>query len=174
MAYWIISSQHVRPTKQAETRASRYSHLTLVYAAFGLVLLPLGRVEFLGWHLWPNSPPVFFIGAGILLVGFCFAVWARLHLGQYWSGTVTLKEGHRLIRTGPYALVRHPIYTGFTLGLLGTAILVGQLRGLLGVILLLIAYFRKLRQEERWLTEAFGDEYREYQAEVKTLVPFVI
>ncbi len=174
MAYWIISAQHVRPTKQAETHASRYFHLALVYAAFGLVLLPLGRVGFLGWQLWPNSPPVFLIGAGILLAGLCFAVWARLHLGQYWSGTVTLKEGHRLIRTGPYALVRHPIYTGFTLGLLGTAIIVGQLRGLLGVVLLLIAYSRKLRQEERWLTEAFGDEYREYQAQVKTLVPFVI
>jgi protein-S-isoprenylcysteine O-methyltransferase Ste14 len=101
-----------------------------------------------------------------------FAVWARRHIGSNWSGTVTVKTDHVLVRTGPYGWARHPIYTGLLTAILGTAIARGDLRGLLGVVLCTIAFVIKLRIEERWMREVFGEEYRRYSKEVPALVPF--
>ena len=91
-----------------------------------------------------------------------------------WSGHVTLKPGHRLLRTGPYALVRHPIYTGLLLAMTGTAVAVDRGRGVLAVLIAVETLWRKLRLEERWLTEEFGAEYGRYRREVKALVPGVV
>jgi Isoprenylcysteine carboxyl methyltransferase (ICMT) family len=63
-----------------------------------------------------------YAGTAITILGLLFSVWARIHLGQYWSGIITLKEGHKLIRSGPYRFVRHPIYTGFITAMTGSAI----------------------------------------------------
>jgi protein-S-isoprenylcysteine O-methyltransferase Ste14 len=110
----------------------------------------------------------------LLALGLGVAVWARRHLSTYWSGTITIKSEHRLIRTGPYARVRHPIYSGFIVGMVGTALALGELRGFLAVLILIIAYCRKIQIEEAWLLQRFGEEYRRYQRAVKALLPFVL
>jgi hypothetical protein len=107
-------------------------------------------------------------------VGPVFSVWGRLHLGTNWSQAVTVKEDHELITTGPYAFVRHPIYTGLLVGILGSAIAVGEWRGLLAVILAIAALWPKLRLEEKWLRAEFGEPYEAYSRKVSALLPHVI
>ena len=172
-AYWIARSGGTEKTGQRESHSSRRVHLMLSGAAFALILLPLSNVPFFGLKLLPSTKSLFVAGVAILICGLAFAVWARRRLGRYWSGTIALKEGHRLIRTGPYAIVRHPIYTGFVMGMVGTAVAQGQIRSILAVVLLVASYLRKIRIEETWLVQQFGDEYRTYQKEVGALIPCI-
>ncbi len=109
------------------------------------------------------------------MAGLAFStVAARRHLGRNWSGTVTLKEDHELIRTGPYRRARHPIYTGMLVGFIGSAISLGEVRGVVAVGLVIVAFLIKIRLEERWMTESFGDAYRRYRTEVKALIPYLL
>jgi protein-S-isoprenylcysteine O-methyltransferase Ste14 len=117
---------------------------------------------------------VFFIGVAVLSASLGLTVWARRHLGRYWSGSITVKAEHQLIQKGPYAFVRHPIYAGVAGGMIGTAVALGEFRGVLAIFLLLAAYLRKIRIEERWLVQRFGASYVQYQEKVKALIPFVI
>jgi protein-S-isoprenylcysteine O-methyltransferase Ste14 len=94
-------------------------------------------------------------------------------LGSNWSGTVTVKQNHELIRSGPYAIVRHPIYSGFLLGLLGTALSVGEARGLIALALAFVGWFVKARVEEQFMVEQFNGDYVRYIRDVKRLIPFV-
>lgn len=103
--------------------------------------------------------------------GLGFTAWARWHLGRFWSAAVTLKAEHSLIRTGPYALTRHPIYFGILLALAGTVVVHDDLAGLAGYSLMLLGVVLKVRQEERPLTQHFGAAYRDYQALVPALIP---
>lgn len=172
--YWAYSSLQARQTQRAEAKTSRFIHLGLVL--FAIVLIGFGGfgIGLLTWKILPQSGPVEIAGITITALGLLFAIWARVHLGTYWSGTITIKADHRLIRTGPYALVRHPIYTGLLVGIMGTAIVMGELRGVLAVVLIFIAYFRKINIEETWLVERFGTEYSEYRQGVKALIPFLV
>jgi protein-S-isoprenylcysteine O-methyltransferase len=111
-------------------------------------------------------------GLALTAAGCAFAIWARLLLGGNWSSSVTVKQDH--IRRGPYAIVRHPIYSGFLLGLLGTALALGELRGIAGLALASIGWHMKSRREEAFMTAEFGAEYTRYQCEVKALIPFVL
>jgi len=113
--------------------------------------------------------------AGLVLTGagLGVAIWARLYLGRNWSGLIELKQDHQLIRSGPYGLVRHPIYSGFLLATLGTALVPGQMRGFVAFALILVAWGYKSRLEETFLIEQFGTEYERYRSQVKGLIPFV-
>jgi len=91
-----------------------------------------------------------------------------------WSQAVTLKEDHELITSGPYALVRHPIYTGLLIAFAGSAIARGEWRGLLAVALVFVALWRKLKLEERWMRSHFGEAYETYSRRVSALLPYVI
>jgi len=113
------------------------------------------------------------VGLAITVIGLGFAVWARLHIGRNWDALVALKENHQLVRTGPYAIVRHPIYSGFISATLGTAIAQGDVGGLISTALIAIAWGYKSRVEEAFMIEAFGAEYEQYRREVKALIPFV-
>ena len=117
--------------------------------------------------IWPR------IGLALTILGLGFAVWARIHLGRFWSGAVTLKENHELIRSGPYAFVRHPIYTGLLTAAAGTALARGTLAALLGLVAIGVACWLKIRAEEKLLTNHFGDTYLEYRRQVPALIPFV-
>ena len=110
----------------------------------------------------------------MLAAGLGFAVWARRCLGRNWSGIVTVKQGHELIRSGPYALVRHPIYTGLLLAILGTASAIGEWRGLIAFVLITAGFVLKLRIEEDFISETFGEQYARYRAEVPALIPFIV
>lgn len=101
-----------------------------------------------------------------------FSVWARVQLGGNWSGIVTIKQDHELIVRGPYAIVRHPIYTGLLVALIGSAMALGEWRGVLAVLIAYWALWRKLRVEERWMAERFGEQYEAYRRRIPALVPF--
>ena len=127
----------------------------------------------LGLRVWPY-PPLAIGWAMVLLaaLGIAFAWWARLYLGRLWSGSITRKEEHHVVDTGPYAWVRHPIYTGLLTAAVATAVAVGELHSVLGALLLIIAYWMKARLEERFLREELGpDAYDSYRARVPMLVP---
>jgi len=100
-------------------------------------------------------------------------MWARYCLGRNWSGMVTIKEDHTLVRHGPYRLARHPIYTGLSFTLLGSALVFGELHCLIGAALAFFEWKRKSLIEERFMIEEFGRDYLEYRREVKALIPFV-
>ena len=112
------------------------------------------------------------LGIALVAAGLGFAIWARLYLGRNWSGSVTVKESHTLIQTGPYARVRHPIYTGILLAFVGTALTVGEWRGIAAFLLVLIALVIKSRTEEDRMRATFAD-YNDYRSKTAALVPFI-
>jgi protein-S-isoprenylcysteine O-methyltransferase Ste14 len=129
----------------------------------------------LSWRLYPMSQPIVVLAVICVWSGVGIAIWARLSLGGNWSAVVTIKEGHQLIRRGPYAVVRHPIYTGFLLTVLGTALGFGSGRGFLAFAVTLWSLVYKLRREESFLRDQFGTEYARYRQEVHAaLVPLLL
>lgn len=171
--YWSISALGAKRTQRRESLASRLSYVLPAMAGMPLIVLPHVRLaHFLSWQLVPAGPQRFGAALALTVAGLAFTVWARVHLGRNWSGTVTLKESHELIRTGPYAYVRHPIYTGLLAALLGSAVACGELRALIGVAVVSGAFVRKLRIEERFMRENFPEQYRAYCLEVPALIPF--
>jgi protein-S-isoprenylcysteine O-methyltransferase Ste14 len=159
--YWDAAAQKTAQTKSAESRASRGIHVFLTNAALLLEVIPLrGAARFL-----PLSSAIMAAGLAIEAAGLFLAILARRHLGRYWSGKITIKVDHRLIRTGPYKRLRHPIYGGLLTMYAGTALVTGTWLALAGFALALIAYARKIRLEERNLRVAFGDEYEAYRRE---------
>ena len=128
----------------------------------------------LGWRFLPQEPLFVVSGCLIEAVGIALAITARLYLGRNWSGKVTIKLDHKLVRSGPYALTRHPIYTGVLCGMVGTAIAYGEAPGLVGCALMLIAYWRKIAVEEKFLVQQFGREYEQYRDQVKALIPLIL
>jgi protein-S-isoprenylcysteine O-methyltransferase Ste14 len=104
-------------------------------------------------------------------IGIATALWARYHLGQYWSARITLKGDHQLIRTGPYARMRHPIYSGIELAAIGSALAIDQWRCVIGVGLITLGYWIKARKEEAMLTAQFGDAFAEHCRHTGFLIP---
>jgi protein-S-isoprenylcysteine O-methyltransferase Ste14 len=171
--YWWATSLDVKETTRRESFLSRVGHLGPMVVAGALLWSPRFHVPGLDERFMPWAPWQSPAGAVVTAGGLLFAVWARRHIGRNWSAIVTLKEGHELVTSGPYALVRHPIYTGLLFGFLGQAIALGQWRGLLAVALVYLALLRKYRLEERWMRERFGLAYDDYRRRVKALVPFL-
>jgi protein-S-isoprenylcysteine O-methyltransferase Ste14 len=131
------------------------------------------RSEVLSSRILPNDVWIAWTGLCLVIAGAAVAIWSRTMLGSNWSGTVTLKHDHELVRSGPYALVRHPIYSGLLLAVLGTALALGEVRGLVAFALAFIGWGVKSAIEERFLVDHFDGAYVRYQSEVKRLVPFV-
>jgi protein-S-isoprenylcysteine O-methyltransferase Ste14 len=173
-AYWWISSRNVKAAVRHESLASRFSHIGPLILAGILLSMPKVPIRFLGERFLPLTTWPFVLATGLTAAGLLFTVWARRHLGANWSATVTIKEGHELIVSGPYALVRHPIYTGLLLAFVGSALAIGEWRGVFAVALASLALWRKLRLEERWMRQQFGDVYEAYCRRVRALIPFVL
>ena len=121
------------------------------------------------WMGFDTKEQVLFVLAAL---GLGFTWWARVHLGTLWSGTVTRKAHHKIIKTGPYAIVRHPIYTGISVALVASALLRPGWAGLLGTALIIASFVIKYRLEERFLMEKLGPEYAHYRKTTPALVPF--
>ena len=170
--YWFFSALSARRTKQAEPVASRLLHLVLFILSFVLVAWP-GLAGAAGWPLIPDRLLALILGVCIEVLGLGLTVWARVYLGQYWSGTIGIKVGHKLIFGGPYALVRHPIYTGIVLAFLGAALAADRMIGLLALALFIFAYVRKILIEEKWLVRQFKEEYTGYQRNTRAFIPFI-
>jgi protein-S-isoprenylcysteine O-methyltransferase Ste14 len=122
----------------------------------------------------PHGTAVYAAGLALAISGAALAIGSRMMLGRNWSATVQLKQDHELVTRGPYRFVRHPIYTGLLLLFLGNAVMVGDWRGLLAVAIVFASFWRKLRIEEAWLAECFGEAYAHYRARTRALVPAVL
>jgi len=171
---WVAGAAAGRRAARVQSGGSRLVHLVLMAAAFWLLFRKTPQLGPLDWHIVPDTPAFQYAGLIITCAGLAFTAWARAILGRNWSAVVTIKQDHRLIRSGPYRWVRHPIYSGLLLAMLGTAIYIGQLRGFAGIGLGLAGFWMKSQLEETFLIEQFGPEYIEYKNEVKALIPTVL
>lgn len=171
--YWLVSALKRKKTKQRETVVQRLGYVLPLVVAFYLLSQPEAHYGWLGARFVPYSPPAEWIGVLLTAAGVGVAFWARWHLGANWSGTVTLKEEHELIRTGPYRAIRHPIYTGILLALLGTAVANGEVRALLAVGVAWISFYIKARREESFLAQEFGTGFAEHLRHTGMFLPRV-
>ena len=172
---WLVSALMAKRSVQRQTIASRLEQSILVTTAFCLLFARGPWPHWLRQRVLPESD-IALLWTGLILTaaGVGFAILARFWIGRNWSGTITIKEQHELIQSGPYRIVRHPIYTGLLLAYLSTAIVHGELRGFVGFVLLLVGFGRKLRMEETFMVRQFGNAYLDYKRRVKALVPFVV
>jgi protein-S-isoprenylcysteine O-methyltransferase Ste14 len=170
--YWAVTALNNKATARRESPGSRLAHVIPLIVGGVLIGRRTMPWPWLSQRLWPPSLTLYCVGVALLVGGLAFTVWARIHLGRNWSGTVTVKEGHELIRSGPYALVRHPIYTGVLTALVGTVMTSGTVRALLGLLIILVSLLRKLAVEEAFMRSTFPGSYQRYCAEVPALVPF--
>jgi protein-S-isoprenylcysteine O-methyltransferase Ste14 len=171
LAYWVVSALKLKSVKLREPRGERLIQLIFMVIAYVLMFNDgVGR----GWlatRFVPASPAIGKIGVAVTVAGIAFAIWARWHLGENWSATVTLKEGHELISSGPYRHVRHPIYTGMLLAFVGTALALGEYRALISVCIVLVAFYAKAKKEEHFLAQEFGDKFREHSRRTGMFLP---
>jgi protein-S-isoprenylcysteine O-methyltransferase Ste14 len=173
LAYWIIAAFGQKATAEPQSLAASLGHRIPVGLGWFLLAYP-GQPPPLNRLLIPHADWAWISGAAVCVFGLFVTVWARRTLAGNWSSDVTFKHGHELVRTGPYRFVRHPIYTGLLIMALGTAINAGWLRCWLGVVVVGVGFWIKLKQEERLMSRHFPDQYPVYQKQVKALVPFVI
>jgi protein-S-isoprenylcysteine O-methyltransferase Ste14 len=171
LAYWALSALRLKRIKVSEDPGGRLLHIGMMVLVFMLLYSPRLNLGLLGWRFVPDNALVENSGIFLTFAGAAVAIWARYSLGQYWSGRVSLKVDHQLIRVGPYAHVRHPIYSGLLLAMAGTALVVGEWRAVLGVLLGLAEFSRKAAKEEALLATEFGDQYQEYREQAGFLTP---
>jgi protein-S-isoprenylcysteine O-methyltransferase Ste14 len=172
--YWQVKAADTKTTQRLEPGASRIFRVLIFLIAIVLLSIPRIPLRWLYLPLWPQGYWPFCVGAAVTVAGLLFAVWARQHLGRNWSRSVTIKQGHELITTGPYAVVRHPIYTGILAGFLGMAIAISQVRGFLVFVLILFVFWFKFRMEEKWMRSQFGETYATYARQTAALVPYLL
>jgi protein-S-isoprenylcysteine O-methyltransferase Ste14 len=167
--YWSGAAKNAAATSSSESLTSRQVHQLLMYGALLIALLPVPGLR----RRWlPVSPWIHVsIGLAIQVSSALLAIWARKHLGRNWSGAITKKVDHQLIRTGPYRVLRHPIYSAMLGMFLGTAVVSGELHGLVGWLIISLAYWRKVRLEEQHLRNTFGVDYDDYRKKSWALIP---
>lgn len=171
LVYWTIGAFKTRRTVKKESFAARYGVMLL--EVFGFVLLfdddvTSGvlnhRVIHPSFSLRVSAVVLIWIGIGL-------ALWARWHLGEYWSGRITIKEDHKLIRTGPYSRLRHPIYSGLGLAAIGSAMVIDQWRCVIGVCVIVLGFWIKAKREEALLGTQFGEAFAEHCRSTGFLIP---
>jgi protein-S-isoprenylcysteine O-methyltransferase Ste14 len=165
------SDANLPANKVSDAPPARILHHAMLAAAFVLLFVRQTAVGVLCYRFLPRSSITSLIGLILTVAGLSLAVWARTHLAENWSSRVRIRVGHELIRTGPYAHLRHPIYSGVLLGVIGTAVALGQWRGVISVALVLISYWIKGRREDAVLAREFGDSWLEHRRRAGFLLP---
>lgn len=187
LSWWVASAWRKRAVKRPP-QVQEFLHLTptvigvwMMFSTHAPFADPssqvfAGRLQVLRpIQLWSTPMEAGWACFGLAAVGFLFCWWARVHLGQLWSGNITLKSDHRVVDTGPYRLVRHPIYTGLILSALATALEKATILALAGVALITFGFWLKARFEEGFLRAQLGREaYDAYAAKTPMLVPFLL
>jgi protein-S-isoprenylcysteine O-methyltransferase Ste14 len=156
-------------------------HVTVIKTSRYHALIVLGAILFTPWTsrllgekpFWSPGATGVYLLTVVTLAGIAFTWWARIHLGRFWSNAITHKEGHKVIDTGPYGMVRHPIYTGLILGMIATGIAVGTVSAVLGAILISLGMAWKAKMEEVFLGQELGPDYVTYRQRVPMIIPFL-
>jgi len=170
--YWWVSARDVKATRWREPLESQLLHRTPLLLAVLLFAVPRWAPRFLKERFLPHGNLPWLVGTLLVAAGLGFSVWARRHLGRNWSAHVVVKEDHALVRTGPYRHLRHPIYSGLLVAFLGTAITIGEWRGVVAFLLMLLSFGIKGRAEEGLMRQTFP-EYAQYQRESAAIIPFI-
>lgn len=174
-AYWIVSARkRLRSTEESDVKresvTSRLGYMALLVVGSALLFWRPGALS-PDRRLWAQTLGSLTLGLTVQALGLAFAIWARLTLGKNWSGRIAIGGSQELVIKGPYRLVRHPIYTGLLLAILGTAVVEGQVRAFVGALLVFAGVAIKLRREEAALQEHFGKAYEEYAKQVPGVAP---
>jgi protein-S-isoprenylcysteine O-methyltransferase Ste14 len=174
VAWTVLGLSWARPRETVvkdEASVYRWLRLAILAITFALLFWDRAAMGFLGESFLPPAAAMGMTGFLLALLGLAIAIWARLHLGSYWSDKVMLQADHRLIESGPYAYVRHPIYAGVLLAVLGTALVEGEWRGALAFLLLLTNYAIKAKREEQVLSQQFRPVFEQYAAHAGFFLP---
>jgi protein-S-isoprenylcysteine O-methyltransferase Ste14 len=182
---WIVAALWTNRTLKRPGFTREWPYRSLEFAGFVLLLGIFGQTsdDFhaglqahnpLYQRYWALPLAAGWTMVALNMLGFLFAMWARLHLGRLWSGRITKKQDHRIVDTGPYAIVRHPIYTGLLISAAATVAEKGSGYTVLGFVLLTVGFYLKARLEERFLrTELGAQAYDAYAHKTAMLIPFV-
>jgi protein-S-isoprenylcysteine O-methyltransferase Ste14 len=172
---WTVAAFFVKRTQRRERLGPVLLERVPVVIGFFMLLLPHWRPHrmplALTQRFMAEAPWLALVALALVAAGLFVAYWARVHLGRNWSGEVMVKEGHTLITSGPYRWVRHPIYAGMTLALVGTALASGAPYGFLGLVLILFGFLVRVRLEEALMRETFPADYAEYTRHTARLIP---
>ncbi len=169
---WLIAALWSNRTEKRPGTSVEIRHRVPTLIGALLMLVPAHGYDG-ALRLWHVDGAGAWLCVALVALGIAFAWWARIHLGRLWSGNVTRKADHHVVDTGPYRIVRHPIYTGLLLSLLATAVAKGTLPGVVGFAFLLLGVWMKARLEERWLAQELSDNaYSDYRKRVPMLLPF--
>lgn len=170
LAYWILASFSVKAAKEQARPVALWRFRLVQILTFTLLagVIPYRPFDLV---LWRRLAVVDGVGVALCVAGMLVAFWARRTLAGNWSASVTYKEKHELITNGPYRFVRHPIYSGLILMMLGTMLVMGRLDSVVGFALRLVAYYFKMRKEEEVMSRHFAEEYAKYMERVGALVP---
>lgn len=168
---WLLLAFFSKSNKRRESPGQRLQHVIPAVFGFLLIFREGTGAPWLTRAIVPDNPGLMLACVVATVVGLLLAVWARLALGSNWSGTVTIKANHQLIRRGPYRFIRHPIYTGMLAALLATALTQRMMSGLLGFAVVTLALYRKALREESFLSQEFGDDFLEHRRHTGMFLP---
>jgi protein-S-isoprenylcysteine O-methyltransferase Ste14 len=169
-AVWLALSFTAKSTRERDPMASQLLYRIPTLLSYLLMFTPWFWKGALG-QSWISPGREEMAGAAVTVAGVALAIWARLSIGRNWSGVVTVKEDHRLVRTGPYSRVRHPIYSGLILAMAGTALVNRRWAGLLAVLMITATFWFKSRIEEQFMQRTFGSEYDIYRRQTGAFLP---
>ncbi len=172
-AFWRLAATGGAEVADRESAWSRASYLLPMMLVIVLMMGPPSP-SWLTHPLIPGGWIRYWIGVALVVSGLGFTVWARRIVGKNWSGRIAIRSDQHLVRSGPYRWIRHPIYTGGLIAVLGTGVAAGRVSGLLAFALACAAPGHKIRIEERWLMQEFGDDYRAYRKSSWRLMPFIL
>jgi len=168
---WAAMAFFSKSNKRRESPGQRLQHVIPAMLGFLLLFREGVGSPWFTRAIFPDDPVLMLVCVALTMLGLLFSVWARLALGSNWSGTVTIKANHQLIRRGPYRFIRHPIYTGMLTALLATAITQRLVSGILGFAVVFFALYRKALREESFLSQEFGDAFAEHQRHTGMFLP---
>jgi protein-S-isoprenylcysteine O-methyltransferase Ste14 len=171
---WLVGLAFTKPIARRQPIGARLFTLAIALTGFSLLGSSWFSNSWLTTRFLPSTGPTELAGLITTVAGCLFAIWARIALGGNWSGQATVKAGHELVTSGPYRLTRHPIYTGLVAGALGTLIATGEIRCILGLLMIVVAFIIKMSQEEKLMTQTFPEAYPRYQQRVKALIPGIL
>jgi protein-S-isoprenylcysteine O-methyltransferase Ste14 len=179
LIYWMVEPiyEGARGKSKQIVRVGRWNiqSYLLLFGAFGVLQISFnGQLAFLDTSILPDTLAFELFGFLLAAVGLGFSIWARVYLGSNWSPMAMLKKDQTLVKTGPYALVRNPMYLGLTVAMIGTGIVFGGYRALISIACMLLFSWLRINGEEKLMSDQFGEEYARYKKEVKAFIPGII